>query len=86
MVRKIIKEIFMSKEHSIGMKEIFIMVSVCGQFYIFIGSWEENKLSGLGIFIFAFGGTIEGNFLKGRLEGLNRINLINGLTYTGFWK
>ena len=84
MAKKITEEILIAKEHFIGMREIFIMVREI--ISLKLGSWHENKLSGLGIFIFAFGGTIEGSFLKGRLEGLNRISLLNGLTYTGFWK
>jgi hypothetical protein len=48
--------------------------------------WADNKLNGLGIFVFTFGGSIEGSFQKGRLEGLSRISLLTGMSYTGFWK
>ena len=71
-------------ENSISVTLFFWIIIILPFFRI--GEWELNKMHGEGIFFFAYGGVIKGQFYKSKINGAAILKFPNGDVYEGFWR
>ena len=50
---------------------------------MYVGEWHDSKMHGEGVFFFAYGGFMMGNFVLGKINGTSILNFPNNNTYIG---